>query len=385
MRTYMPTWAEIDLDKIVHNYKTLKALTREGTKMCAMIKANAYGHGSVEIAKHLEKEGCDYFGVATASEALELRQAGVQKPIMCLAYVEESLYEELLEKDIEFPIFSWERAKKLSDIALKLNKDAKIHIKLDTGMSRVGFATGGKTVEEIERISQLPRLVLQGIFTHFALADTRDRAETDLQYRRYSEIVEALEARGIHFAIKHVCNSAGMMQYPEYHLDMVRIGIALYGHYPSEEVDKAIAELRPAMTLKTRITHVKLLEEGRGVSYGHRYRLESGSEYIATVPLGYADGLTRRLSGQVQLFIHQKGYDQVGSICMDQCMLRVDETVQAGDEVIVFSGSEEMAVERFAQILGSINYEMLCMVQRRIPRVYKIEGEGTKTVNYLLD
>lgn len=385
MRTYMPTWAEINLDNILHNYNTLKALTPDGTKACAIIKANGYGHGSVEIAKHLEKHGCDYFGVATANEALELRKSGVKAPLMCLAYVESTLYREFIEKDIDLPLFSYEVAKNISEEAQKLNKYAKIHIKLDTGMSRVGFAIEDETIEEIEKISKLPNLVLQGIYTHFALADTTDRTETDNQYEKYMSVVERLEEKGIYFKINHVCNSAATMQYPDYHLDMVRLGIALYGHYPSEDVDKSIAQLKPAMTLKTRVSHVKLLEVGRGISYGHTYHVKDKPEHIATMPIGYADGFTRMLSGKADVFINDKRYDVVGRICMDQSMVRVDETVKLGDEITIFSGNGEMAIERLAAQLGTINYELLCMVQRRIPRVYIVEGEKVKTVNYLLD
>ena len=385
MRTYMPTWAEVNLDHILDNYNALKALAPEGTKACAIIKANGYGHGSVEIAKHLEQNGCDYFGVATANEALELRENGITAPLMCLAYVEESLYKEFVEREIDIPLFSLKVAEEVSKVAGALGKYAKIHIKLDTGMSRVGFAINEETIEAIEKIAKLPNLVLQGIYTHFALADTRDRTDTDKQYENYKYIVDALEAMGIYFKINHVCNSAATMQYPEYHLDMIRLGIALYGHYPSDEVDPRIVALKPAMTLKTRVSHVKLLEEVRGISYGHKYHVENEPEYIATMPIGYADGFTRMLSGQADVFIGGKKYDVVGRICMDQSMVKVDETVKLGDEITIFSGRDEMAIERLAGRLQTINYELLCMVQRRIPRVYIVNGEKVKTVNYLLD
>lgn len=384
MKTYMPTWAEINLDHILHNYNALKALTPEGTKACAIIKANAYGHGSVAVAQHLEANGCDYFGVAVANEALELRKHGIKTPLFCLSYVETSLYEELIAQDIELPIFRYADAAEASRVATELGKHARIHIKLDTGMSRVGYAITEEAVDEIERIAQLPNLVLQGIYTHFALADTTDRTDTDLQYERYRTIVDALEARGVYFKINHVCNSAATMQYPEYHLDMVRLGIALYGHYPSDEVDKQIVQLKPAMTLKTRVTHVKLLEEGRGVSYGHKYHVENGAKYIATMPIGYADGFTRMLSGQADVFIGGNRYMVAGRICMDQSMVEVDASVKLGDEIVIFGGDKEMAIERLSDRLGTINYELLCMVQRRIVRVYK-QGGTQKVVNYLLD
>lgn len=385
MRTYMPTWAEVNLDNILENYQALKALTPEGTKACAIIKANGYGHGSLAIAKHLEKNGCDYFGVATANEALELRNNGITKPLMCLAYVEESLYQEFIEKDIDIPLFRLDVAEKISKIAKDLGKHAKIQIKLDTGMSRVGYAINEDSLAEIEKIAQLPNLVLQGIYTHFALADTTDRRETDQQFEQYKYMVDALEAKGIYFKINHVCNSAATMQYPEYHLDMVRLGIALYGHYPSDEVDPGIVDLKPAMALKTRVTHVKELEVGRGISYGHKYHVEGAPDHIATMPIGYADGFTRMLSGQADVFIGGKKYDVVGRICMDQSMVKVDENVKLGDEITIFAGKEEMAIERLAERLQTINYELLCMVQRRIPRVYIVNGERLETVNYLLD
>lgn len=383
---HYPTWAEINLDNIIYNFNNLKSLTKEGTKTCAIIKANAYGHGSVMLAKHLEKNGCDYFGVATANEALELRKNGIKQNIMCLAYVEEELYEEVLRNDIDIPLFSYDVAKKVSDVAKKIGIDAKIQIKLDTGMSRVGFQSSESTIDEIVKIAKLENIILQGIFTHFAMADTFDRSFTDLQFSRYSEIVEKLEAKNIYFNIKHVCNSAGIISYPEYHLDMVRMGISLYGHYPSDEVDKKIVDLRPAMTLKTRLTNVKMLEKDSGVSYGHKYILDK-DEFIATMPIGYADGFTRMLSlnGNADVFINNNKYDVVGRICMDQSMVRVDESVKIGDEVVIFSGKDEKALERLSDKLGTINYELLCMVQRRIPRVYFVDGKEEQTINYLLD
>ena len=385
MNIYMPTWAEINLDNIIHNYRSLRALTKEGTKSCAIIKANGYGHGSVELAKVLEEDGCDYFGVATANEALELRKHGIKAPVMCLAYIEEDLYGEFIEKEIDIPLFSYQTAKKVSDRAAELGKNARIQVKLDTGMSRVGFQCNDETVGELEKISLLPNLILQGIFTHFAKADEWDRSETDLQFSRYEKIVKAIEEKGIRFNIRHVCNSAGTIMYPEYHLDMVRMGISLYGHYPSDEVEKERVELRPAMALKTKISHVKLLEEGRGVGYGHKYIVENGSKYIATAPIGYADGFTRMLSQKADVLINDRLYNLAGNICMDQSMFLVDETVSTGDIITIFSEDEKIRVERLAKRLGTINYEILCMVQRRIPRLYIRDGKIYRTVNYLID
>lgn len=384
METYKPTWAEINLDNILHNYNAAKALTQDGTKVCAIIKANAYAHGSVEVAKHLEKNGCDYFGVATLNEALELRKNGIEQRIMCLAYIDPSLYKVAIENDVDIPLFSYEVAEKVSDAAKELGAYANIQIKLDTGMSRVGFVYEDQTVEEIEKISRLDNLVLQGIYTHFAMADTTDRTVTDQQFARYNDIVERLEEKGIYFKIHHVCNSAAIMSYPEYHLDMVRLGISLYGHYPSEDVDKSILDLKPAMTLKSQLTNVKIVHEGAGISYGHTYH-STEDEYIGTIPIGYADGFTRLLSGKANVMINEKLCPIVGRICMDQSMVRVDKDAKIGDEVIIFGPKKGIEFEQLASKLGTINYELLCMVQRRIPRVYFIDGKEVKTINYLLD
>lgn len=384
MEMYRPTWAEIDLDNILHNYNAVKSFIRDGTKVCAIIKANAYAHGSVEVAKHLEKNGCDYFGVATLNEALELRNNGIKQRIMCLSYIDPSAYPLAIKNDIDIPLFSYEVAQKVSEIAKELGSYANIQIKLDTGMSRVGFAYEDKTVEEIEKIGKLENLILQGIYTHFAMADTTDRTVTDEQFERYRDIVDRLEEKGIYFKIHHACNSAGIMSYPEYHMDMVRLGISLYGHYPSEEVDKSILDLRPAMTLKSQLTNVKTVQKGTGISYGHTYH-SSEEELVGTIPIGYADGFTRLLSGKANVMINEKLYPIVGRICMDQSMVRVDKDAKIGDEVIIFGPKKGIEFEQLASKLGTINYELLCMVQRRIPRVYFVDGKEVKTVNYLLD
>ncbi len=385
MNTYAPTWAEINLDNILHNYNSAKALTEKGTKVCAIIKANAYSHGSIEVAKHLEKNGCDYFGVATFDEAMELRNNGIKMPIMCLSYIEPDKYEGAILNDIDIPLFSYETAQKVSETAQKLNTNAKIQVKLDTGMSRVGFLCNEKSIDDIEKISKLENVILQGIYTHFALADTRSRTITYMQYDRYSKVVQELKDRGVHFKIHHVCNSAGIISYPEYHLDMVRLGISLYGHYPSEEIDDTKIELRPAMTLKTKISNIKLLPKGEGVSYGHTYHPSEDEEYIATLPIGYGDGYTRMMSGKAEVFIKNQLYTVVGRICMDQCMVKVSSNIKVGDEVILMGKEKGVEAETIAKKIGTINYEILCMVQRRIPRVYFVNGKVVNIVNYLLD
>ena len=288
--TFRPTWAEINLDHVKANYNNIRKLLKPETKFCAVIKANAYGHGAVQYAKVLEKEGADYFAVAVCEEALELRQNSITKPITCLGYVPEDRFKDMMQNNVDITIYSYEKAALLSQIAKENNLNAKIHIKLDSGMSRLGLQCNNEAVDEILKISTLENLEIVGIFTHFALADDKDLSYTHEQYKNYSFVVNELETKGLKIPIKHVCNSAATMMLPEYHLDMVRPGIILYGHYPSDDVDKSKVKLYPAMALKSTVAHVKKLEEGRGISYGHKYRSKE-NEIIATIPIGYADGI----------------------------------------------------------------------------------------------
>ena len=381
--TFRPTWAEINLDHVKANYNNIRKLLKPETKFCAVIKANAYGHGAVQYAKVLEKEGADYFAVAVCEEALELRQNSITKPIMCLGYVPEDRFKDMMQNNVDITIYSYEKAALLSQIAKENDLNAKIHIKLDSGMSRLGLQCNNEAVDEILKISTLENIEIVGIFTHFALADDKDLSYTHEQYKNYSFVVNELETKGLKIAIKHVCNSAATMMLPEYHLDMVRPGIILYGHYPSDDVDKSKVKLYPAMALKSTVAHVKKLEEGRGISYGHKYRSKE-NEIIATIPIGYADGFTRMLSGQADVKLNDKMVPVVGRICMDQCMLSLEEEAKVGDQITIFSDEEGMDIERFAQRLGTINYELLCMVQRRVPRVYKEDGKIIKVQDYLI-
>lgn len=380
---FRPTWAQINLDNIRQNFRNIRGLLQPTTKFCAVIKANGYGHGSLMLAKVYEKEGADYFAVATCEEAMELRQGGITTPILCLGYVPEDRYAEMIRSNIDITIYSMAKARLLSALAAKFKTKARIHIKLDTGMSRLGYQCEDKAIEEIKVIAKLEGITIQGLFTHFALADSSDKAYTHEQFGRYRSMVEKVERAGITIPIKHVCNSAGIMMFPEYHLDMVRAGIVLYGHYPSEEVDKSRLEIRPAMTLQTTVAHVKELEAGRGISYGHKY-VTPVTEQIVTLPIGYADGFTRMLSGLADVKIAEEICPIVGRICMDQSMVKVTGNVQVGDRVTVFSDEQDLAIERFAEKLGTINYELLCMVQRRVPRVYTEGGKNISLTDYLL-
>ncbi len=385
MEQYGSAWAEINFNHLNLNYDHLVSLLKKNTRICCVLKANAYGHGSVELAKFYIKKGADYFAVATLLEAMELRNAGIEHPVVCLGYVPEYQYEILLKNNIDISVYSMNSAKKLSQKAADLGVKANVHIKLDSGMSRLGFQCTDESVEQIERIYQFPNLHFRGIFTHFAKADEKQTDTTREQFARYIKTVDKLEEKGLKFDIRHCCNTAGAVYYPEYHLDMVRFGIALYGYYPSDEVDHTKIELKPAMRFCSIISHLKVLEQGRGVSYGYRYKVCEKEELIATMPLGYADGFTRLLSEKVAVQIDGTMYPVVGSICMDQSMIKLDRNKQyhVGQKVIIYSEEDGMGADRLAKSLGTISYEILCMLQRRILRVYFMDGKVVKVVDYL--
>jgi len=382
IKDFRPTWVDINTDNLKENVRNIKKLLKQDTKFCPVIKANAYGHGAVQIGKILEEEGADYLGVATCEEALELRENSIKTPIMCMGYVPQSSFKDMLINDIDITLYSLEKAKIFSEICIETGKKGKVHIKLDTGMSRLGFKCDDLAIDEIVEISKLENIEIKGIFTHFAMADDINPEPTHRQFEKYIKIINDLEKKGIDTGIKHVCNSAGTIMFPQYHLDMVRVGISLYGHYPSEDVDKTRVALKPAMSLKTTISHIKLLEKGEGVSYGHAYKT-SETEIIATLPIGYADGFTRMLSGRCEVKLKNEIAPVVGRICMDQTMIRLKEMAEVGDTVTIFSDEENLDIERFANRLGTINYELLCMVQRRVPRVYRSRGAVIEVIDYL--
>ena len=378
-----PTWAEINLDNIEFNLNNIKKLLNEDTKVCTVLKANAYGHGSVEIAKFLENKKVDYFAVARLEEAIELRQNNIKIPILCLGFVPEESLEFAIENNITLTIYSLEMAEKLNAISERRNTKACIHIKIDTGMSRIGFEVNEQSIEQIPKIYNLSNLYIEGIYTHFAKADEIDKEFTNEQVEKFKYIVECIEEKGINIPIKHVSNSAAIMDIPNLNFNMVRCGIVLYGYYPSDEVIKNRLNLKPAMTLKTRISHIKELEQNTGVSYGLTYRT-SNKERIATIPIGYADGFTR-MQKNPKVSIKGEIFDIVGRICMDQCMVKIDKDIdiKIGDEVIIF-GDSSRSVDNIAKDLGTINYEIICMVSRRVDRVYKEGNVILQADSYLV-
>ena len=383
-----PVWAEINLDNLAHNIKEVRKHTNKDTLVTAVIKANGYGHGSVEIADTLLKNGADRLAVAILTEAIELRKANIEGPLLILGYTPREQFDLVLENNLIQTIYNLEDAKALSDLAVKMDRQALIHIKLDTGMSRIGFLPTEESLEDIEAISKLPNIIIEGIYTHFAKADERDKTHVRGQFEKYKMMVDKLEERGLDLGIKHVSNSAAIIDLPEYNLDMVRAGIMIYGFYPSDEVDRTKFDLRPVMTLKARISHLKVVPKGTGISYGQIYRTERESK-IATLPLGYADGFARILTGKAELYLRGKRAKLAGRICMDQSMLDVTdiEGVSLGDEVVIFGYGEEgyPHADELAEKMGTINYEIVCMISRRIPRVYISNGSIIKVRDYLLE
>lgn len=387
LRGVRPVFLEINMDNLVHNYREVRRIVNPSTIIMAVIKANGYGHGAVELGKLYEEIGADRLAVSLVNEAVELRKAGIQIPIQILSYTPEGQLDLIVDNDVIQGIYSYIDACLLSDVAREAGKIAKIHIKVDSGMGRIGFLPNDESIEDIIKISKLPNLEIEGLFTHFAKADERDKSFTRTQMENFNWVSNKLDEKGINIKIKHVSNSAAIMDLPEYNLNMVRPGIILYGYYPSEEVDKKRIDLKPAMTLKAKISNIKTVPKSTGISYGHVYHTEKQSQ-IATLPIGYADGYSRMLTGKGFVCIKEKKVPIVGRICMDQMMIDVTgiEDVKIGDEVVLFGGDSinYPGVEELASLLGTINYEFICMMGRRIPRVYLKDREIIGMKDYLL-
>ena len=380
------TWAEIDLDAIAHNLKNIRSITEKGAKIMCVVKADAYGHGFYAVAKTMRENGADAFAVATFEEARLLRNRGFSEMILILGAADKQFAKEIVNLELSATVFDTDFAKALSDAATNLGKKARIHIKLDTGMSRIGFGCTEQDAEEIAKICSLPNICAEGIFSHFACADKYDRTMSDAQFARFQSMVDLLKTRGISFQYAHICNSAGIMEYPKYHMDMVRAGIVLYGCYPSEQVHKDRLPLKPVMTIKARITRIDEKEAGTPVSYGATF-VTTRKTKIATVPIGYADGYLRNLSGKAYMSANGVKVPVVGRICMDQCMIDVSavNTITVGDEVIVFGngGENSETATSLAQKAETINYEILCAVGNRTPRIYVQNGEVIDVLTYL--
>ncbi|MGJ0845072.1 alanine racemase [Tissierella praeacuta] len=381
-----PVWAEINLDNLAHNIREVRKHTDKDALVTAVVKANGYGHGSVEISRTFLDNGADRLAVALLTEAIELRKGNITEPILILGYTPPTQYEKLLEYNIIQTIYNYEDAKILSNKAVELGKKATIHIKIDSGMGRIGFLPTEDSIKDIINISKLPNIYVEGIFTHLAKADEIDKSHAMEQFEKYMKVVNNLEKHGLTIPLKHVSNSAGIIDIPKFNLNMVRAGIMIYGFYPSEEVEKNM-KLKPAMALKAKISHLKVVPKGTGISYGQIFVTEKESK-IATIPIGYADGFTRMLTGKAEVTVRGKRAKIVGKICMDQCMIDVTniDDVKLGDEVVIFGyGLDCPSADELASKLGTINYEIVCMVGRRVPRVYMSGEKIVKIKDYLLE
>ena len=384
IKEYYRVKAEINLDAIHENVANAKALTKPGTQLMAIIKADAYGHGAVMVAHTLE-DVADAYGVAILEEGIELRQSGINKPILILGYTPAPLYPAMIKYDIATAVFEYDMAKKMSDTAEKMGKKAKVHIKLDTGMSRIGFKQDEESLEAIKKISKLPGIEIEGCFTHFATIDEKDKTKAMKQFERYMDFVKKIEDAGIKIPVKHVSNSAGIIEKPEVNLDMVRDGICVYGMYPSEEVDKTKLKLTPAMEIKSYVSFVKTLEAGVEIGYGGTYTTTKET-VVATIPVGYADGYSRALSNRGRVLIKGKSFPIIGRICMDQFMIDISSKpdIKQGDEVTLVGrdGDEYISIEEVADMSYSFNYEFVCDIGKRIPRVYYKDGKVVATKDF---
>lgn len=387
MKEYYRVYADIDLDAIYENVKNAKALLKKDTKMMAIVKADGYGHGAVEVARQID-ELVDAYGVAILEEGIELRKAGFTKPILILGYTPKPLYPAMIRYDIATAVFTMEMAKEISDTAVAMHKNANIHIKLDTGMSRIGFAITKESKKIIEQIAKLPGIEIKGCFSHFARMDEKDKTKANEQFAKFTKMVNALEKDGVDLGIRHISNSAGIMEAPEVQMDMVRNGICLYGLYPSEEVQKERLPLKPAMELKAYVSYVKTLEPGVEIGYGGTYTTTKKTR-VATIPVGYADGYSRCLSGKGSVLIHGKKAPILGRVCMDQFMVDVTDidNVCVGDRVTLFGkdGDSCITIEEISAMAHSFNYEFVCDIGKRIPRVYYRHGKVIETKDYYPD
>ena len=381
---YFRTQARIDLDAVEYNCSNVRAKLPDDCKLLGVIKADAYGHGAVELA-HLLDEKCDFFGVACIEEAVELKKAGVKAPVLILGYVDSNVYDLVVKYDVRIPIFSMESAIALSNEAVRQGKTVPFHFCIDTGMSRIGFQVNEQSADVCKEITLLPNIEAEGLFSHFATADEADLTKAKAQREKYKAFVKMLEDRGVNIPVKHLNNSAGIMNFDEY-FDMCRMGIILYGLYPSEEVDKSLLDIKPVMSWLTHITHIKTLEPGREISYGGTYKTTE-PRVIATIPVGYADGYPRCLSNKGRVIINGQYANIVGRVCMDQFMVDVTDVKGVDlNSTVTLVGSDGdacLSMEEVSNSAHSFNYELPCRVARRVPRVYYKNGEIVKVVNYL--
>lgn len=389
MEQYKRICATIDLDALKHNIASIESAVKESSGIVAVIKADGYGHGAIPIAKCLEKDNRIWgYAVATAEEADVLKQAGIKKPLLILGAVFSYAYPMLIKQGIRMTVFSYEMAKEISYEALKLQKTAKIHIKIDTGMTRIGFQANNESLREIRKIASLPNIKIEGIFTHFAKADFKDKTSANSQLMKFKDFIRSVEREGIEITVRHCSNSAGIMEMPEANLDMVRAGIILYGLMPSDEVQKDRLSLKPVMSIQSHVVHVKKVAPMTGISYGHTY-ITKEERIIATIPVGYGDGYPRTLSNKGYVLINGQRAKICGRVCMDQMMVDVTDIpdVYVGDTVTLLGsdGGLQITAEELGELSGRFNYELVCDIGKRVPRLFIENGRKVACKDYYHD
>lgn len=392
MKTLKRTWAEMSLDNLEHNYRAIKNHIPEGCRFLGVMKADAYGHGAVPLSHALCELGAEYLAVSNLEEAIQLRRGGVRAPMLILGYTPASFADTMVFMDITQEVHSLEYAKELDTALAGTNYILNVHLKLDTGMTRIGFFAYDheRTLPELLEVCGLPHLHVEGVFTHFCVADSKapeDEAFTRTQYARFTAMLDALAAHGIRPELRHCASSGATILYPELALDMVRPGIATYGHAPSEDAE-GILDLRPLMTVRTTVAQLREIPAGTSISYGRTYTAERDMR-VAVLPIGYADGLLRGLSGKVSFRIRGRMARSVGRICMDMCMVDVSEIpeIRVGDEAALFGYDTDgtlLPCERIAQQAGTISYEILCGISKRIPRIYMQDGREQEILQYIV-
>lgn len=384
MERLRETWAEINLDALLHNYNEARKLLEKGTKLAAVLKADAYGHGAPEIAGVLAAEGADMFAVACLTEALEIRRKLPLPQILIMGYTFDHHLKAAVENDITLTVFSIEQAELVSQIAAGLGRTAKIHVKIDTGFNRLGMKPGKDTEAAVEKMAGLGNLEIEGIFSHLALTD---RENDKKQFDLFMNLINNLKNKGIHIPVKHICDSIGMVRYPDYRLDMVRAGAFLYGAGPKDNANKSI-KLEPALALKTRIALIKEIGPGEGISYDYTFKADRKCR-VGTLPAGYADGYPRCLSNKGFAGVRGKRARVIGLICMDQCMIDLTDIPEAelGDEVVLIGGTgpDGIPLLETADLAGTNRNEILSGISRRVPRVYIKNNKVINIVDYLID
>ncbi|MCC5909130.1 MAG: alanine racemase [Clostridiaceae bacterium] len=387
MKITRPTWLEIDLDKLSNNYREIRRIVKHGTDIMAILKADAYQHGAILIAKTLMENGVNKFAVANLSEAIHLRKTFDTIDILVLGYTPDHLAEDVINYGITQTIYEGEQAQLFSDIAKQNNKEIKVHLKIETGMNRLGFTPKPASIDILEKICSLPNMFVEGIFSHFASADEADKTFTYQQVEKFNYVCNQLEKRGINIPIKHIANSAAILDLPDMNFNMVRPGIILYGVYPGESTNNAIIKLKPVMSLRTEISYVKEIQEGEKIGYGLTYECHNKRK-IATLPLGYADGFSRLLTGKGEVIAAGTKAPIVGGLCMDQCMIDVTGLdVKRGDIVTLIGsdGKENITIEEVAEKASTIPAGVMVMMNKRIPRVYFKNNRIFNVTDYMLE